>query len=29
MLGDFIRAQRQMANLALRQLSVLTEGSNP
>ena len=29
MLGDFIRAQRQMANLSLRQLSVLTEVSNP
>src|SRR5665811_1905299 len=28
-LGDFIRAQRQMANLSLRQLSVLTEVSNP
>jgi transcriptional regulator with XRE-family HTH domain len=29
MLGGFIRAQRQMANLSLRQLSVLTEVSNP
>ena len=29
MLGDFIRAQRQMANLSLRQLSALTEVSNP
>lgn len=29
MLGGFIRAQRQMANLSLRQLSVLTEISNP
>ena len=29
MLGSFIRAQRQMANLSLRQLSVLTEVSNP
>jgi hypothetical protein len=28
MLGGFIRAQRQMANLSLRQLSVLTEVSN-
>jgi transcriptional regulator with XRE-family HTH domain len=28
-LGDFIRAQRQMANLSLRQLSALTEVSNP
>jgi transcriptional regulator with XRE-family HTH domain len=29
MLGDFIKAQRQMANLSLRQLSALTEVSNP
>jgi transcriptional regulator with XRE-family HTH domain len=29
MLGGFIRAQRQMANLSLRQLSALTEVSNP
>ena len=29
MLGGFIRAQRQVANLSLRQLSVLTEVSNP
>jgi transcriptional regulator with XRE-family HTH domain len=29
MLGDFIRAQRQLANLSLRQLSALTEVSNP
>jgi transcriptional regulator with XRE-family HTH domain len=29
MLGPFIRAQRQMANLSLRQLSALTEVSNP
>jgi transcriptional regulator with XRE-family HTH domain len=29
MLGDFIRAQRQMANLSLRQLSAMTEVSNP
>jgi len=29
MLGDFIRAQRQMANLSLRQLSVLAKVSNP
>jgi len=28
-LGAFIRAQRQMANLSLRQLSALTEVSNP
>ena len=28
-LGGFIRAQRQMANLSLRQLSALTEVSNP
>ena len=28
-LGGFIRAQRQMANLSLRQLSVLTKVSNP
>ena len=27
--GDFIRAQRQLANLSLHQLSVLTEVSNP
>jgi transcriptional regulator with XRE-family HTH domain len=27
-LGSFIRAQRQMANLSLRQLSALTEVSN-
>ena len=29
MLGSFIRAQRQMANLSLRQLSAMTEVSNP
>lgn len=29
MLGRFIRAQRQMANLSLRQLSALTKVSNP
>ena len=29
LLGAFIRAQRQMANLSLRQLSALTEVSNP
>ncbi len=29
MLGDFIRAQRQLANLSLRQLSALTQVSNP
>jgi transcriptional regulator with XRE-family HTH domain len=29
MLGGFIRAQRQMANLSLRQLSELTAVSNP
>jgi len=29
MLGGFIRAQRQMANLSLRQLSSLTAVSNP
>ena len=29
MLGGFIRALRQLANLSLRQLSVLTEVSNP
>jgi transcriptional regulator with XRE-family HTH domain len=29
MLGRFIRTQRQMANLSLRQLSALTEVSNP
>ena len=29
MLGNFIRAQRQLANLSLRQLSALTEVSNP
>jgi transcriptional regulator with XRE-family HTH domain len=29
MLGEFIRAQRQMANLSLRQLSALAEVSNP
>jgi transcriptional regulator with XRE-family HTH domain len=29
MLGAFIRAQRQMANLSLRQLSALTQVSNP
>ena len=29
MLGGFIRMQRQMANLSLRQLSALTEISNP
>ena len=29
MLGAFIRAQRQMSNLSLRQLSALTEVSNP
>ena len=29
LLGSFIRAQRQFANLSLRQLSALTEVSNP
>jgi transcriptional regulator with XRE-family HTH domain len=29
MLGSFIRAQRTMANLSLRQLSALTQVSNP
>jgi len=29
LLGSFIRAQRQLANLSLRQLSALTEVSNP
>jgi transcriptional regulator with XRE-family HTH domain len=29
MLGGFIRVQRQMANLSLRQLSAMTEISNP
>jgi transcriptional regulator with XRE-family HTH domain len=29
MLGAFIRAQRQMSNLSLRQLSVLAKVSNP
>ncbi len=29
MLGEFIRAQRQTANLSLRQLSVLAQVSNP
>jgi transcriptional regulator with XRE-family HTH domain len=29
LLGGFIRAQRQMANLSLRQLSVLAKVSNP
>ncbi|MBS1693322.1 MAG: helix-turn-helix transcriptional regulator [Actinobacteria bacterium] len=29
LLGSFIRAQRQMANLSLRELSALTEISNP
>jgi len=29
LLGGFIRAQRQMANLSLRQLSALAEVSNP
>ena len=29
MLGDFIRSQRQLANLSLRQLSAMTEVSNP
>lgn len=29
MLGNFIRAQRQMANLSLRQLSALAKVSNP
>jgi transcriptional regulator with XRE-family HTH domain len=28
-LGAFIRAQRQMANLSLRQLAAMTEISNP
>src|ERR1700680_3452565 len=28
-LGSFIRAQRQMANLSLRELSAMTEVSNP
>ena len=27
--GEYLRAQRQMANLSLRQLSALTEVSNP
>lgn len=29
LLGSFIRAQRQMANLSLRELSAMTEISNP
>ncbi len=29
LLGSFIRAQRQMANLSLRQMSAMTEVSNP
>ncbi|MEP6815099.1 MAG: helix-turn-helix transcriptional regulator [Marmoricola sp.] len=29
MLGAFIRAQREMANLSLRQLSAMTQVSNP
>jgi transcriptional regulator with XRE-family HTH domain len=29
LLGGFIRAQRQLANLSLRQLSALTDVSNP
>jgi transcriptional regulator with XRE-family HTH domain len=29
MLGEFIRMQRQMADLSLRQLSALTDVSNP
>jgi transcriptional regulator with XRE-family HTH domain len=29
LLGPFIRAQRQMANLSLRELSAMTEVSNP
>jgi transcriptional regulator with XRE-family HTH domain len=29
MLGAFIKAQREMANLSLRQLSAMTEVSNP
>ena len=29
LLGSFIRAQRQMANLSLRELSAMTEVSNP
>jgi transcriptional regulator with XRE-family HTH domain len=29
LLGAFIRAQRQMANLSLRQLSAMTDVSNP
>jgi transcriptional regulator with XRE-family HTH domain len=29
LLGAFIRAQRQMANLSLRELSAMTEVSNP
>ena len=29
LLGPFIRAQRQMANLSLRQLSAMTDVSNP
>jgi transcriptional regulator with XRE-family HTH domain len=29
LLGGFIRAQRQLANLSLRQLSALTQVSNP
>ena len=29
LLGEFIRAQRQLANLSLRQLSAMTQVSNP
>src|ERR1700692_4662119 len=29
LLGAFIRAQRQMANLSLRELSTMTEWANP
>ncbi|MGB8384307.1 MAG: helix-turn-helix transcriptional regulator, partial [Dermatophilaceae bacterium] len=29
LLGSFIRAQRQMANLSLRELSAMTDVSNP
>ena len=29
LLGAFIRAQRQMANLSLRELAAMTEVSNP
>lgn len=29
LVGSFIRAQRQMANLSLRELSAMTKVSNP